>query len=387
VLLDLSRVAQLEGKHEESLQYCEQSLRLFESGAVESNGIVRGGVYQCLGNRLNWVSRNEEAERHLRKAIVEYDQAGGPEHPYSIDARRELGSFLGWVGRREESRSLLERALQAQQDAKGDDDPQLTAPVRLDLGRVLMMRGEYAAAERELQRVIQAWKVSGAPLFAPQMHLARIHTEQGRFDAVEQELQDAEATAIKLFGKGSWWHATSLNRLGALHLTQGKLQDAQRYFRRTLADTQDPQGPIDPNGGYAEVGLLRIALMQRDPTVVESAPKLLSQMESSRWRGDMPDELAAVHMLLGVALLRAGKATEAETHLQTAVRLREQMDAPESPLLAEARLYLAQQQHLAGERASARKIAAQAADAYRMQQYIGPQYRELLAETRRLISF
>jgi len=384
-LISLSKIAQLESNFEQSLEYCEEAKRLFESGAVESNGIVRGGVYQSIGNRLNWLARNEEAEVYLRKAIVENEQAGGPGHPYTIDARRELGSFLGWIGRREESRDVLESALQAQQRAKGEDDPQLTAPVRLDLGRVLMMRGEYAAAERELQKVIEAWKVSGAPLFAPEMHLARLHTEQGRFDLVAKELQDAQNTAVKLFGRGSWWHAVALNRLGASSFAQGRLRDAQAHFLRTREEIKDPPGEPGPNLAYAEVELVRIGLMQGDPGVMQSATALLSQIESSRSRGDMPDEEAAAHMLLGVALMRAGRVLEAQPHLEKAVILRERMDAPESLLLAETRLYLAQQQHRAGERASSRKLVEQAANAYRMQQYVGPRYRELLAETRRLI--
>lgn len=385
-LVSLSKVALFESNFEQSLQYCEQAQRLFEAGAVESSGIVRGGVYQSIGNRLNWLSRNEEAEVYLRKAIVENEQAGGPGHPYTIDARRELGSFLGWMGRREESRDVLESALEAQQRAKGEDDPQLTAPLRLDLGRVLMMRGEYAAAERELHRVIEAWKVSGAPTAAPEMHLARLHTEQGRFDLVAKELQDVEATAVKLFGKGSWWHAVSLNRLGASSLAQGKVRDAREHFLRTRDEIKDPPGELGINLAYAEVELVRIGLMQDDPTVLQSATTLLSQIESSRWRDDMPDEQAAAHMVLGTALMRAGRLQEAQSHLEKAVSMRERMDAPESLVLAEARLYLAQQQYRVGERANARKLAEQAAKAHRAQPYVGPQYRELLADTRRLIS-
>jgi len=100
----------------------------------------------------------------------------------------------------------------------------------------------------------------------------------------------------------------------------------------------------------------------------------------------MPDEQAAAHMLLGVALMRAGRLPDAQSHLEKAVNLRERMDAPGSLVLAEARLYLAQQQFRAGERANARQLVEQAANAHRMQPYVGPQYRELLADTRRLIS-
>ncbi|WP_129641232.1 serine/threonine-protein kinase [Peristeroidobacter agariperforans] len=383
----LSRVAQSEGDHAAALKYDQVAVQLFETGAVDSHGIARGGVYQSLGNGLNWMWRNDEAERYLRKAIVEFDGAVGADHPLAIDGRRELGSFLGWIGRREDSKDTLEGALQSQIRRRGEDDPQLTSIIRLDLGRVLMMRGEYAEAERQLQHVIRTWKISGQPINAPTMHLARIHTEQGRFDVVMQELEDIEAKAVSHFGKGSWWHSVSINRLGALDLARGRLQDAERLFTRTRDEGFDRPGEFGPNRAYAEVGLLRIELLQRaDAEALQRAPTLLSQIESSRARSDMPDEEAAANMLLGVALLRAGKVQEAGAHLQKAVAIRERMDAPESLLLAETRLHLAQQQHRAGERANARALTQQATTAFQMQPYVGPQYRELLSETRRMIS-
>jgi tetratricopeptide (TPR) repeat protein len=383
----LSREAQNAGDHQASLRHDQEAVRLFESGEVDADGLARGGAYQSLGNSLNWVSRNEEAEAYLRKAIVEFERAGGATHPYTIDGRRELGSFLGWIGRREESKATLAAALAAQIKARGADDPHLTSVIRLDLGRVLMMRGEYAAGERELQHVIQTWKVSGASILAPTMHLARIHTEQGRFDIATQELEDIEARAEKRFGKGSWWHAVAINRVAALALARGRPEEAQRHFQRTRDEGFDRPGEFGPNRAYAEIGLLRVALLQkRDTELVAQARKVLSQIESSRARGDMPDEEAAAHMLLGVGLMRGGQVEAAAPHLERALAIRAGMDAPESPLLAEARLYFAQQRRLAGDHEAARKLVREAAQAGGAQSAVAPQLQRLLDETKRLTS-
>jgi tetratricopeptide (TPR) repeat protein len=112
------------------------------------------------------------------------------------------------------------------------------------------------------------------------------------------------------------------------------------------------------------------------------ARELLSQIESTRTRMDMPDEEAATHMLLGAVLTREGKLEEAKPHLEKAVEMRARMDAPDSPLLAEARLYLAQQRLGAGAPDDARALVAEAARALAAQQ-AGPQFHKLLAETRR----
>ena len=139
---------------------------------------------------------------------------------------------------------------------------------------------------------------------------------------------------------------------------------------------------LNPNRAAARVGLLRIEILRHDPNAAEHARVLLKEIESAVTHEETPDEEAATHMLLGVALTRASKLQEAQPHLEKAVAMRERMDAPQSPLLAEARLYLAQQQHLAGQHDAARKLIDQAARAHQRQPF-GPQYHALLAQTRK----
>lgn len=384
LLRGMARAEQALGRHDLALERSQEAAALIEAGAVDADGIERGGVFQSLGDTLNWASRNDEAEHYLRKAVVEYEQAGGPDHPYVSDGKRALAMLLAWSGRRSEAKDLLQSAFEAQRRVRGDDDPQLTTVIRLDLGRVLLMRGEYVESERHLQRVVDLWRVSGAPTVNTTIQLARLHTEQGRFDLAAAELEGLEEKAAQLHGPGSWVHATAINREATFHLAQGKLAQAQHLFERTDKEANDLPG-MSPNRAYARVGLLRIALTRGDPGAVDMAANLLPQIESAAARAEMPDEEAAAHMLLGVALLRAGKVQEAQSHLETAVAMRERMDAMESPLLAEARLYLAQQQHLAREREAARRLISQAVAAHGMQQ-VGPQHRQLLADTRHMTS-
>ncbi len=381
MLAALSRAEQVMGNHARSLELLEEAARLAESGVVRDiDGIERGGLYQGLGDRLNWAARNDEAEQFMRKAIVEYEKAGGPAHPYVSDGKRALGMLLAWLGRREEARELLLSAFETQRKNRGDDDPQLTTIIRFDLGRVLLMRGEYVEGERHLKRVIDIWTRSGQATLNVMIQLGRLHTEQGRFDLAAQELKGIDEAAGKMFGPGSWIHATALNRLGSLHLAQGHLDEARHYFERSDRETKDVEG-LNPNRAYARVALLRMALAARDPNAVSTARELLSQIESSKTRAEMPDEEAATHMLLGVALTRDGKLPEARAHLEKAVTMRAAMDAPDSPMLAEARLYLAQHRNRAAARDEARALVDSAARALKAQQ-TGPQFHRLLAETR-----
>jgi tetratricopeptide (TPR) repeat protein len=315
----------------------------------------------------------------MRKAIAEYEKAGGPAHPYASDGKRALGMLIAWWGRREEARDLLESAFETQRRARGDDDPQLTTVIRMDLGRVLLMRGEYVEGEHHLQRVVEIWNTSGQPTNTVLIQLGRLHTEQGRFDLAAQELAGIDEGAAKMFGPGSWIHSTALNRLGTLHLAQGQSGDARRYFERSDRETKDVEG-LSPNRAYARVGLLRLAVAENDSRAAAMAQELLSQIETAKTRRDMPDEEAATHMLLGAALMRAGKLLEAKPHLEKAVEMRVRMDAPDSPQLAEARLFLAQQRQGAGAPKEAHALIAEARRAFAAQQ-VGPQFHSLLPET------
>jgi tetratricopeptide (TPR) repeat protein len=175
-----------------------------------------------------------------------------------------------------------------------------------------------------------------------------------------------------------------LTRLGDLRLAQGRTEDARALFTRVRDEWQEEH--LQMNRAYAMTTLLRMQIAAGDASAVASARELIAKIQSSRGRTDMPDEEAAAQMLLGVALMRAGDPAAAREHLELSVAMRERMDAAESPWLAQARLYLAQSLHRSGDRAAARRLLDLAASAHREHAALGPQHRELLAQTRALIT-
>ena len=114
MLLGLSRAVEAVGELEQALAYGEEAARLIDAGAVDTDSIIRGNVYQSVGGSLNWAGRNEEAERSMRKAI-EQQQArrrGAPiRHRRQARARDAAGLARAARG----SEDLLESALAVQQ--------------------------------------------------------------------------------------------------------------------------------------------------------------------------------------------------------------------------------------------------------------------------------
>src|SRR5262249_59040751 len=68
------------------------------------------------------------------------------------------------------------------------------------------------------------------------------------------------------------------------------------------------------------------------------AADLLEKLMAAPDRDQLVEQEAQSRRLLGEALRRLGRVTEAETELQRAVELRQALDDPDSPWLAQARI-------------------------------------------------
>jgi tetratricopeptide (TPR) repeat protein len=366
------------------VDYCDQALQLIDSGAVDSDGVVRGGVLEHKAHALGWVHRYEESDRLMHEAIAEFDRAGGTGHSFAAEGRRQLGSNYMWSGRRAEASALLAESLSMMERAKGPDDRELTAHVRTSYATNLFLRGELAAAEPHM---LHAWRNLQGPETAllphTQINLLRLRTQQGRFREAREFGAGVDERTERIFGKGSWMHTTALVRLGELALAEGRNGEARANFSRVLEIVDEAPDAMTNNPAAARLGLLQLALSEsRATAAVEQARILLADIENSKGRHDMPDESAAGHLLLGLALLRTGDAAGARPHFETAVSMREKMDAPQSLWLAEARLYRALGLHALGDPGAARALLVQAERAHATQGQVGPQFSRLLAHVR-----
>ncbi len=399
MLHGLSRAATHDSQHERSLAYARQAFALVERGEVKVDGMTRGGIHQRLGNALHWLSRYDEAEKHMRAAIVDYQRAGGREHPFTLDGKRELGVFLLWTGRRQEARRLLGEVLAAQARVKGGDDPELTTHARSDYANLLLLRGEFAAAEPELLRAMAVWqRTGGSQVTRPRMDLSRIRLDQGRLDEAARLTEGIEFDIVAVFGRGSWSHAAAVVRLGQIAAARGDADEARRTFERVWNEWPEPDDALTANRAAAALGLVRleIAAQARD-AARRRAAALLAAIERSSARPDMPDQEAEVHLRLGqLAVLDAEArgpsgpsgplAPDALRHLEHAARMRAAMDAPESVWLAEARLWLARARWQNGERDAARALLGQARDGLAHHPSLAARYLELLRETARRLN-
>lgn len=109
-LNELARVDRLLGRLEEARKVLEQSLRLLRKGDVGERALAYRELGLCL-----FESDKEASERHLRKAIVLYRQAG--QYLHVAATCRDLGDLLCSRGKDESGREAYREGLLAVDEA------------------------------------------------------------------------------------------------------------------------------------------------------------------------------------------------------------------------------------------------------------------------------
>jgi hypothetical protein len=113
----------------------------------------------------------------------------------------------------------------------------------------------------------------------------------------------------------------------------------------------------------------------------QQAGAVLQAIVNSPQRTQFVEQEAQAQRLLGVALLRSGDAATSEAHLRRGVSLRESLDDPDSPWLAQARIDLARCLIAQRRNAEARGLIDLAAAAEHRQPKLGESFRRELELT------
>ncbi|HYC10144.1 MAG TPA: tetratricopeptide repeat protein, partial [Steroidobacteraceae bacterium] len=112
---------------------------------------------------------------------------------------------------------------------------------------------------------------------------------------------------------------------------------------------------------------------------------LLQGILASRRPSDLIEQEAQARRLLGDALRRSGRLSEAELQLRRAVELRQRLDDRRSPWLARARVELAECLIATHKLTEARQLIALAADAESHQPSLNASYRREIKRAKTML--
>jgi serine/threonine-protein kinase len=380
--------AQLNEDYTGSETWKKRFLAFERSQGIERNAFAIGTAYLDLGDVQALMRKYPDAETNLRSAIELLSKYAGPDHPSTAAAKMRLGEMFYRMGRTSEAETLLSDALQTEQKTpQGLDDSTETGKT---LGALELARGRLAQAESILRKnLVQLGSGQHKELRygVSASVLTSVLTAEGKFDEAERQYAASSDVFRRYIGEKSVAYAGSLLRGAALKLGEGRSDAAADIYEEVLRTWPAPEGQFPDPYTRSTIGLARVDLARgRIDAARTRCEELLRRIASSTERKYLPDQEAQTARLLGDALLRSGHAAEGEPHLRRAIELRQELDAPESFWLAEARISLAAALIAQQRFPEARQLLQLAAAAQARQPALSNQYREPLRAAQRLIA-
>ena len=380
--------AQLDEDYDKAEIWKKQYLAFEEAQGLERNAFAIGTARLDLGDVQALMRKYPDSETNLRTAVEILGKCAGAEHPSTAAAKLRLGELYFRMGRVTDADPLLNGALQAQQKtAQGLEDSTETGKT---LGALEYLRGRLPQAEAilrsNLSRLAQR-KDQELRYGVSASVLTSVLTAEGNFEEAEKQYTLSSDVYRRYIGEKSIAYAGSLLRGAALKLGEGQPQEASALYERVLRGWPVTKDDLPDSYTRSTLGLARADLKRGDSEAARARAKdLLDRMLASPQRQYLPDQEAHAARLLGEALTRLGRASEAEPFLRRAVELREKLDDADSFWLAEARLSMANA--LIAERriGEAIQLIKLAAAAHAHQPALSNEYRVPLKNAQALIA-
>ncbi len=275
----------------------------------------------------------QRAERALREAVAEFEQAGFTGRLRLSIALDGLATAVGSAGRIEEVEALRARARELERELSATQaDSGSSADRAFDASQIALASGDHEQALAELERaLVQYRRASGSEsVQVAQVHvaLAQVHDAIGSLDDAERHAERADAICLARLGSDHPLRATTLSALGTVALRRGRHDAAVRSFRLALQIEHKTQAGAERGGaerGGADAALARSNLAE--------ALIAAGNLSEARWHAELaltelqasvpadhPD-LAYPHKSLGWVLLELGERERAKEHLERALAL------------------------------------------------------------------
>ncbi len=264
---DLAQVYHRQGRMRDGYEVINEALDILDDFPGQ-HPARRSDVLQIRGRLLRDLGRWDEAVDDLRRARELAVGASPGPWPLMARAENNLGTTLLIGGQLEEAVLHLEAA-EALWFAMGRGDSNDALSVMSNLALSLDRLGRGDEAERRLRRVIETreerYGDSGA-MAAARIHLGRLLTVQGEYEAAEGQLVAAREVARRFVGEESPDHGAVLIGLGELAFARNDHDQALAYFSESAAIMNGRLGSTHPYSLQAELEVtnLRVRL---DPEV------------------------------------------------------------------------------------------------------------------------
>ena len=300
----------------------DEGLRLGDRALTIGRAIgdlgIQAGASCYLAIAHLFAGRFAEAARLCEAAIASIPpdrthERFGQARMVSNLARGTLGNALGRQGRFSEGIAHAEEALKIARDA---GQAYSLSSSLWELGVLHLLKGDHAAAARELEQSIEVWRTIQAPAWNhPILGLGLVYCRMGR-------VSEGIALIDGAPGGGRTPHYSAGAVLGEAYLLAGRASEAADQAQKTLARARE-------KGQRAcEADALHLAgdvAAQADPPDLAGAePQYRAAMALADELGMRP-LVAHCHLGLGKLSRRTGKSEQAREHLTIATAMYREM--------------------------------------------------------------
>jgi CHAT domain-containing protein/tetratricopeptide (TPR) repeat protein len=334
-LMQLATKLQSEKRAAEAVPLMERAIALCEKSLGESFPLalsldILGGLHRDLNDL-------DRAESYFTRALAVREHVQGPEHP---DVASTLTSLAAIANTRENfarAEQLYLRIIAINEKAHGPEHISV-APALFGLASTYSNRGQFARAESLLRRALAIFEKASAGrddffTVLTLNNLAAVLKEQGRYEEAEPLYLRSLAAQEKLFGAESETVATTLTNLAALYREKGEYLRAEPLLRRALAAQEKTLGPT-----HADVGITlnQLALLLSDRGDNEGALPLFERALSIYEKALGPEHSAVAATLSSIAYIHSERKDYdgAEKLYQRALSIIEKSLGTETPLYA-----------------------------------------------------
>jgi len=266
--------------------------------------------------------RSPGAERYLRESCDRCRAVLGPRDPLNAEAMNNLAIFLNRQERLEEAEKAYRDGIRLCVVVYGEDHPS-TLAVRVNLARFIAERIQRPwEAEPLLREVLRAWRGRDEEerSITTANTLAELLITLGRAEEARMLLTGTLREAESVLGAEHTRTAMTLANLGWANRVQGRLRDAENFYRRALEIRRKVLGPDHEHTLRATVQLAWVVAAQGRREEGERLARAAVE------RGDLVlpaghMQQATLHEYVGRIVLASGRAAEAETHLRRALEI------------------------------------------------------------------
>jgi serine/threonine-protein kinase len=385
---DLARYAKFENDVPEAQRWLQEQLAFQTAQGEERNGYAIGDAYFNLADFQTQQNHFDVAEVNFLRAIDLLTKAAGTDHPETADARARLGEMYYWSDRPDQAEPLLRDALQA--DMRTPQGISNSTEHRRILGLLAMSRGHPQEAEQLLRQNLAQlqgnpddelrWGITAG-------NLVPVLIAEGQLSDA-RELHDKSMDVYARYtGEKSRDYAGAVSHGGSLALAEHKPREAIAIFERVLNEWPPAEGALTGESTRSNLGLAAAYLdLDRPEDARRYADEMLKRLRAAPARDQSRDLEAHVLRLLGEALRRSGRVSEAEVQLRQAVELRQSLDAEDSLWLAEARINLAECLIARHQKVEAQTLIRKAAATLTCQPRLRDIYLEELQQAKAMIA-